>query len=72
MVIIKKEPTKINVTQLIIFILPIQSTNEQIGLFIEGMQDRLVDLILSLIKRKFESEIFKDGEIVPSRHISPS
>ena len=49
-----------------------QSTNEQIGLFIEGMQDRLVDLILSLIKRKLESEIFKDGEIVPSRHISPS
>lgn len=69
---IKKEPYKINVTQLIIFILPIQSTNEQIGLFKEGMQDRLVDLILSLIKRKFESETFKDGEIVPSRHISPS
>ena len=73
MVIIKKEPTyKINVTQLIIFILPIQSTNEQIGLFIEGMQDRLVDLILSLIKREFESEILRNGEIVPSRHISPS
>ena len=55
-----------------IFTLPIQSSNEQIGLFIEGIQDRLVDLILFLIKRKFESEIFKDGEIVPSRHISPS
>ena len=49
-----------------------QSTNEQIGLFIEGMQDRLVDLISSLIKRKFEEKIFKDGEIVLSRHISPS
>ena len=35
-----------------IFILPIQSTNEEIGVFIEGMQDRLVELILSFTLKK--------------------
>ena len=53
---------KINVTQLIIFILPIQSINKQIDLFIEGMQDRLVDLILSLIKESSNQKSSKMGK----------